>query len=164
MNKNLLILIFFIFASAFTSIYSEEAAKIGLFQEEVPETPEAIPITPTSSPTGGHLDDKYFEEKIENLESLVKIQSEAYSATISRWESNLNLILTILGIATAIFTLLGFITFKYWIKNQIIEKYKEVADNELSSLIENEADRIRKEYEPKFAKLYDEYRKIKKEK
>lgn len=123
-------------------------------------TPEIIAGTQTPIPSDNEKNDSYLETRINSLESMLKIQSETYSATISRWESNLNLIITMIGIASVLITLLGIITFRYWIKNQINEQYKKISIDELNSLVRKEIDKIREKWDQKFADLYDDYRKI----
>ena len=99
------------------------------------------------------------EVRIDSLENLIEIQSQSFNATVSRWESNLNLILSIIGIVSILIAIFGITAFKYWVKNQITEQYKKAVGEELNLLIKKEMDDMRKEWDPKFAALYDEYRK-----
>ena len=78
-------------------------------------------FTPTTTPVPIIINEQpsILEVRIDSLENLIELQSQSYSATVSRWESNLNLILSIIGIASILIAIFGITAFKYWVKSQI---------------------------------------------
>jgi len=121
------------------------------------QTPESPTSTPTASVTDNRISS--IETRVNSLESFVEIQSRSYDAAVSRMESNLNLLLAILAIASVVVALVGFGAVRLWITYTVQTQLKQATADEVKKVTEAELQRIRSEWEPKFAQLYEEYRK-----
>lgn len=119
-----------------------------------------IPLTPTPSivDLSNRIDN--IERTLGGHEILVEVQSNTFNATVSRMESNLNLLLTIIGIVSILIALLGYGVVRMWIRSQVEQRIKGITSEEISRLSEDEVSRLREEWEPKFRDLYDEYQGI----
>lgn len=104
------------------------------------------------------------EERVNNLEgqigiysSLIDSQSNIFNASVSRSESNINLLLALMAISSIIFGLIGLGFIKKWVENSVENYINNISEKKLSKLMEYEQLRIRNKWDPKFAKIYDEY-------
>lgn len=125
--------------------------------------PTPIMVQPTLFPgvSTESCEYKVLESRIDSIQDYVNLQSETYSSTISRWESNLNFILVILGAVGLVVALLGFGFVKDLINRSVAERLKEISQTQIEKAIEQEVLAIRNKWDPKFAELYEEYRKRK---
>jgi hypothetical protein len=98
------------------------------------------------------------EAKIQGLETTIQTQSEAYAATVTRMEANMNFLLAVMGVASLLVAILGFGFVKIWIRQQVEQRVQNALSKEVTQLAKQEIDRIRGDWDPKFAALYDEYR------
>ncbi len=117
--------------------------------------PPSIP-TPTPIDVGPRIDQ--LEKRLDDLGYVLEVQSNTFDATVSRMESNLNLLLMILAIASLLAAILGFGIVRVWIRSLVENRLKDLTSQEVSRATQEELDRIRKEWDPKFAELYEEYR------
>jgi hypothetical protein len=122
------------------------------------QTPESLTSTPTASVTDNRINS--LEARVDSLKSFVEIQSRSYDAAVSRMESNLNLLLAILAITSVVVALVWFGSVRLWITNTVQTQLKQATAEEVKKVAEAELQRIRSEWEPKFAQLYEEYHKI----
>jgi hypothetical protein len=123
-----------------------------------PSRPIPTP-TPTSGPTEVELKIEGIERRLDDIQALVEVQSSTYDATVTRVESNFNLLLAILAIASLLTAILGFGFVRIWIRSLVEDQLKQITSREISHLIEREVHRLRDEWEPKFVELYEEYQK-----
>ncbi len=122
------------------------------------KTPTFTPIaTPTIVTNDSQIE--ILEVKVQNLETNVQTQSEAYAATVTRMEANMNVLLAVMAVASLLVAFLGFGVVKIWIRQLVEERIQKALSQEVNELAQKEADRIRAEWDPKFASLYEEYRK-----
>jgi hypothetical protein len=124
----------------------------------VQPTPTPTPSIPTPTPNDFGLRIDQLEKRLDDLGSVVEVQSNSFDATVSRMESNLNLLLTILAIASLLAAILGFGIVRVWVRSLVENRLKDITSQEVSRVTQEELERIRKEWEPQFAELYEEYR------
>lgn len=120
-------------------------------------TPTPIPPTPTKTIFAVELQVIELERRFDHLESLVEVQSNVYDATVQRMESNLNLLLAILAVASLLAGVLGLGIARVWIRSLVEERLRDITSQEISRLVQEEVSRLREEWEPKFTELYEEY-------
>lgn len=123
------------------------------------ETTEVVKPTQTPAIINGDDELSAYETKIDSLEYLIQSQTASYNATISRWESNLDLILVGIGIIGVFVALLGFGFVKEFINKTVTNQLKNITQEQIDKVISREIIEIRKKYDPMFAELYDEYKK-----
>ena len=122
------------------------------------KTPVPTPtIVATVMSNGSQFD--VLEARIQGLETNAQTQSEAYAATVTRMEANMNFLLAVMAVASLLVAVLGFGFVKIWIRQQVEQKIQSALSREVTELAKQEIDRIRGEWDPKFAELYEEYRK-----
>jgi hypothetical protein len=126
-------------------------------------TPTPIYPTPSQTPIAVELRVIELERRVDLLESLLEVQSNVYNATVQRMESNLNLLLAILAIASLLAAILSLGFARVWIKSLVEERLRGTTSQEVSRLVQKEVDSLREEWEPKFTELYDEYSRLVKE-
>ncbi len=115
-------------------------------------------VHPTITPNPFDARLNSLELKAESFDTLIQIQSNSFNSTISRLESNFNLILAIAAISSAVIALLGLGFARIWIRDLIEKQIQDTASDEIARIAQKELERIREEWEPKFASLYEEYR------
>ena len=132
-----------------------------VFAQSVSPTPTIETIQQTQYPQENNKENDIviLQTKVDDLEYLIKSQTVSYNATISRWEANLNLILVIIGIASVFVVLLGYGFVKEFINKTVATRLKSITQDEIDKAINEEVSETRKKYDPKFASLYDEYKK-----
>ena len=123
-------------------------------------TPTSIPPPPTQTPLAVELQVIELERRFDHLGSLVEVQSNVYDATVQRMESNLNLLLAILAVASLLAAVLGFGIARVWIRSLVEKRLRDITSQEISRLVQEEVGRLREEWEPKFAELYEEYSRL----
>lgn len=116
-----------------------------------------IPPTPTPTPLAVELQVRELERRFDSLESLVEVQTNMYDATVRRMESNLNLLLAILAIASLAAGILGLGIARSWIKFLVEKRLRKITSQEITRLVQEEVSQLREEWEPKFTELYEEY-------
>jgi predicted PurR-regulated permease PerM len=145
----LLLFLFLVFVTQVSAINNQEL-----------QTTSSTPfLTQSLTPENVCLNE-ILNSKIDSLESQITIQSNAYSSAINRWESNMNTILVIIAIATVILAVLGFSLVRFYLRKAVEDNLKGILKENIEKIYEDELNRIRKEWEPKFTKLYEEYRHI----
>jgi hypothetical protein len=112
-------------------------------------TPTPILPTPTPTPLTVELQVIELERRFDHLESLVEVQSNVYDATVQRMESNLNLLLAILAVASLLAGVLGLGIARVWIRSLVEERLRHITSQEISRLVQEEMSRLREEWEPK---------------
>jgi hypothetical protein len=100
------------------------------------------------------------ERRLDDIQTLVEVQSSANDATVSRMESNFNLLLAILAIASLLAAILGYGIVRVWIRSLVENRLKQITSQEISRLVDEEVSRLRDEWEPKFVELYEEYSRV----
>ena len=120
--------------------------------------PTAVPPTPTTSSAELRID--ALEERIDDLSTLVEVQSSTFDATAARMESNQSQLLAILGVASLVVAVLGLGIVRIWIRNLVEQRLRDVATREFSRQVQAEIDKLRDEWDPKFAELYREYQRV----
>jgi hypothetical protein len=123
-------------------------------------TPTPVPPTPTQTPLSVELQVIELERRLDHLESLIQVQSNVYDATVQRMESNLNLLLAILAVASLLAAVLGLGIVRVWIRSLVEERLRNTTSQEVSRLVQKEVSFLREEWEPKFAELYEEYNRL----
>ena len=120
------------------------------------------PLPPTPTPTNVELMNKMerIEAQIEGHGSLIEVQSSTFEATVSRIESNLNLLLAIIAIASVLIALVGYGVVRMWIGSQVEEQISGITSDEISRLTADELSKMRDEWEPRFQELYEEYQRL----
>ena len=148
-------------SAALLLLLSQGHTRTALAPMAVTVTSEATPGSPDVRPTPD------LASKIDELESTIRIdqrlmdaQSRAYSATVDRMESNMNMVLTVIGVASILLAVLSFGVIRYWIRSMLEERLKSLAGEELSHVAQEEAAKLRGEWEPKFEELYKEYQRL----
>jgi predicted membrane protein len=111
-----------------------------------------VPVTIELEQKVGEL-----QRRIDDLGSLVEVQSNSFNATVSRMESNLNLLLIILAVASLLIAILGFGIVRVWIRALVERQLRDITTREASTIVKDEIKKIREEWDPKFAEIYDEY-------
>ena len=108
------------------------------------------------------------EKRVINLEaqvgtysSLIDTQNNVFMATTARSESNINLLLGLMAFSSLVFGLIGLGFIKIWVEKSVEKYINSISENKLSELMEKEQFRIRNQWDPKFAKIYNEYLGIK---
>lgn len=119
-----------------------------------------VPPAPTPTPLAVELQVIELERRFDHLESLVQVQSNVYDATVQRMESNLNLLLAILAIASLLAAVLGLGFARIWIRSLVEERLRNTTSQEVSLLVQKEVGLLRDEWEPKFTALYEEYNRL----
>lgn len=118
-------------------------------------TSAATPL-PQSNPS----DTALLQAKVESLEAALEIQTRAFNAAITRAESNMNLLLAIIAISSAVLALLGFGIVRFWISQSVDQHISKATSTEVRSLVERELARLRADWDPRFAALYEEYKRL----
>jgi len=119
-------------------------------------TPE--PISPTPTPESGDQRFDLIETRMDALEKFVEVVSLSFNSAIARMESNINLMLGIIAVASVILAILGFGVMRLWIARLVENQVRQTASEEVERVAEAEAKRIRDEWDPKMAEIYEEYR------
>lgn len=135
---------------------SAALAHTGVLQSSNTLTPPAVATSPLI-PDENRIE--AIEAKLQSLEKNIQTQSEAYSATVTRMEANMNLLLAVMAVASLLVAILGFGFVKIWLRQLVEERVQKALSQEVNELAKNEIDKLRREWDPKFASLYDEYRK-----
>lgn len=126
-----------------------------LIEVQIPTTlPDSVPCKiPTTE------DIEILKIRIDGLEQSIQTQTDAYNATISRWESNLNLILVIIAVVGVLIAILSIGVIKEGVNRIVEHQLKQLTKEQIDRITETELKEIRSNYEPKFTALYEEYRK-----
>lgn len=135
---------------AFASVHINSPSTPSPFPTPIP-IPTPVPVVPAP-------DINDLEGRLDDLQTLVEVQSSVFDATVSRMESNLNLLLTILAIASLLTAILSLGILRVWIKSLVEDQLKATTEQQVSRAVQKEVARIREEWEPKFTELYEEYR------
>lgn len=123
-------------------------------------TPTSIPPTATQEPVSVEPRVIELERRVEYLELLAEMQSDVYEATVQRMEFYLTLISIAVALIPLLASFLSFFLFRKWVISQVEKELKEITAQEISHLIGNQVDQLRKAWEPKFVELYKEYRRL----
>jgi hypothetical protein len=126
-------------------------------QSSTSSTPEPIKTTPTSNQADQNIQN--LEARVNSLEKFIELESNSYSASVSRMESNTNVILVVMAVASIVVAILGFGVVRLWISKMVEDRVTKITSDQVQNATKAEVDRIRKEWDPKFADLYEEYRK-----
>lgn len=127
----------------------------------VSPTPPHVTTTPTPPiPPEVSLRLQAIERRLDDMQTLVEVQSSVNDATVSRMESNLNLLLAILAIGSLLAAVLGFAMVRIWIRSLVENQLRQITSQEVSRVANMEMCRLREEWDPKFAELYQEYRRV----
>jgi hypothetical protein len=127
------------------------------YQSSPSSTPEPTKVTPFATETGQNL--QILEARIDSLEKFVELQADSYSAAISRTESNINVILIVMSVAAILVTILGYAIVRGWISRTVEERITIITSEHIQNSVKAEVEKVRQEWDPKFAALYEEYRK-----
>ncbi len=117
-------------------------------------------VSPTNTPNPFNARVNSLEQQVESFDTLIEIQSNSFNSTISRLESNFNLILAIVAISSTVIALLGLGFARIWVRDLIEKQIQGTASDEITKISQVELERIREEWDPKFASLYEEYRNV----
>lgn len=125
----------------------------------VSPTPPHPTTTPTIPPEFD-LRVQAIEKRLDDMQMLVEVQSSVNDATVSRMESNLNLLLAILATGSLLAAVLGFAIVRIWIRSLVENQLRQITSQEVARLADAEVRRLREEWDTKFAELYQEYHRV----
>ena len=165
MNKSIPTILFFI-----ASIFIYPSAQIP-FTRLIPKplptetlaypypvsTPTPILFTPSPNQTS---EIEVTNARLQALEQQLDVQAQLFEATVARMESNTNLLLAIMAIASVLLAVMGFGVVRFWISNTVEGQLRKALSEQMQSLAEREISRLRSEWESKFLALYEEYKGI----
>lgn len=126
------------------------------------QSPKPTPyvVLPTSQAFPSSTDLSLIQVRVDSIEQALQVQTQAFSAAISRAESNMNLLLAIIAISSVVVALLGFGIVRFWISQGVSQHVSRTTTDEVRALAEQEIHRLRSQWDPKFAELYDEYKRL----
>jgi len=101
------------------------------------------------------------ETRVDSLETFVEIQSNSYSAAISRSESNINVMLAVMAVASVLVAILGFGVVRLWVNRLVEERITKMTSERIQAIVNDEVEKARRNWDHQFAELYEEYRSIK---
>lgn len=154
MKNKIFVAIIIVFLSSFVLLLYATNVSASNYQSVQTNSPTIVP-TYTSIPNLLSLNE--VNSKMYCLENGLEIQNYAYNSAINRWESNMNLILVIIAIATVVLAIFGFGILKFYVKKIIEDSLQKILRENVEQINEEELRKIRKEWDPKFADLYREY-------
>lgn len=156
------ILLAIVMANLLAAAYVPLSALASTVRSQI-QTATMVPPTPTPIQTATpSLDFRVsdLETRCEDMTLLLETQSSAFDAAMRRAESNINLLLAILAVASVVAALAGLLVARVWIRSLVEERVKAATAEEVSRLAQEELDRLKKEWEPKFAQLYADYNRL----